>query len=76
MAIITSTRWKRISWRRSPSFSALIRPWVSAECRYTTCGITVAPRMPTAIRTDSVPSKCGTIPLTNAGASTPTCSRS
>ena len=33
MAIITSTRWKRISWRRSPSSSGLIRPWVSAECR-------------------------------------------
>ena len=25
-----------------------------------TCGITVAPRMPAANRTDSVPSKCGT----------------
>ena len=33
MAIITSTRWKRMSSRRSSSFSALIRLWVSAEWR-------------------------------------------
>src|SRR3954451_16057759 len=33
IAISTSTRWKRMSSRRSSSFSALIRLWVSAEWR-------------------------------------------
>src|ERR1700722_1607566 len=45
-ATTTSIRWKRISWRRSASSLHDTRPLVRAECRYTTCGITVAPMMP------------------------------
>ena len=59
MAIMTSIRSKRWIRRFSSSFRPSTRDWVSAECRYTTCGMTVAPRMPAASRTDSVPEKPG-----------------
>ncbi len=76
IAIPTSTRWKRSSERRSASSRGVIRPCTSALCRYTTCGITVAPRMPTASITLSVPSNPGTNPPRNALVSTDTCERS
>ena len=43
----------------APVSRVTIRFWVSAECRKITCGMTVAPRMPTASSTLSVPSNCG-----------------
>jgi len=50
IAMITSAASYRNSRFASFSLRGTIRFWVSAEWRKTTCGMTVAPRMPTASR--------------------------
>jgi hypothetical protein len=72
----TSRRWKRSTSRRSSGCTAVIRFLVSAECRYTTCGITVAPMMPAANTTLGEPLKLGTRPPARPRTEPPTAHRS
>ena len=60
IAISTSIHVKRISRRDSLSFAGRIRSWSSAEWSQITCGITVAPMIPTESRSASLlPAKLG-----------------
>ena len=59
MAISTSTISKRKMRLACSGVLGTMRFCVSAECRKMTCGMTVAPRMPTASSTLSVPENCG-----------------
>ena len=60
MAMVTSINSKRNNCLSCPGLVVGMRPWVRAECRKITCGMTVAPRMPVASRTLSVPENIGT----------------
>ena len=61
IAISTSIQVKCISRRDCLSFSGRIRSCISAECSQITCGITVAPMIPTESRIASLlPPKPGT----------------
>ncbi len=60
MASVTSRHSNRNSRRSWTGSRTTMRPWVRAECRKMTWGMTVAPRMPVARSTLSVPWKCGT----------------
>ncbi len=60
IATRTSIQVKRISRFACASSAVRIRSCISAEWSQITCGITVAPRMPTASSTESLPWKPGT----------------
>ena len=59
MAMTTSAISKRKSRRSFAGSRTTIRFCVREECRKMACGITVAPRIPTASRTLSGPWSCG-----------------
>ena len=48
-ATVESMVANRTAWRRLLGESPYLRVWMIDECRYRLCGITVAPRMPTAM---------------------------